>query len=121
MSLLIVSRTESRLKEQAELITKTYSVPCKYLAYDFTKLGPEKKEFYAKLDVVNKELTKDGGIGEFLSYCVCRQSKVSAFSRLSLLILVYLHSGLLINNVGTANEIPKGLDEMDEDEIEGEW
>ncbi len=28
--------------------------------------------------------------------------------------------GLLINNVGTANEIPKGLDEMEEEEIEGE-
>lgn len=90
MSLLIVSRTESRLKEQAEQLTAAHGVAVKYLAYDFTELGAEKKAYYAKLDVVCQEMDKDGGIG------------------------------LLINNVGTANEIPKALEEFSEEEIEGE-
>ena len=89
MSLLIVSRTESRLKEQSEELAAAHGVKVKYLAYDFTELGAEKKQFYGKLDTVCQEMDKDGGIG------------------------------LLINNVGTANEIPKALEEFSDEEIEG--
>jgi short-subunit dehydrogenase len=67
MSVLIISRTESRLKEQAELLTATHKVPTKYLAYDFTQLGAERKEFYAKLDVVCQEMHTNGGIGMLIN------------------------------------------------------
>jgi len=54
MSLLIVSRTESRLKEQAELLTKTHGVSVKYLAYDFTELGPTKKRILCQTSCVSR-------------------------------------------------------------------
>lgn len=78
MSILVVSRTETKLIEQTNLITSQYKVPVKYLAYDFTKLGNEKNEFYNNsLPKQLREMHLDGGIG------------------------------ILVNNVGTANEHPK--------------
>ena len=82
MSVLIISRTESRLIEQVKSLETQYkTVKVKYLAYDFTKLGKEKVDFYGKqLPKVLSEMHQDGGIG------------------------------VLVNNVGTANEHPKVID-----------
>lgn len=106
MSLLIISRTESKLieqkKELAEIATQAglkaqiqeyeedatdaplddKSVRIRHLAYDFTDMVTTKDEFYRRLDRECARMDKDGGLG------------------------------LLINNVGTANEIPMTLDEF---------
>ena len=88
MSILLISRTESKLQDQAKELTAAESVGVKYLAYDFTKMGPEKTKFYQDLDAECQRLHEDGGIG------------------------------LLINNVGTANEIPKTLEEFTDQDVE---
>eukprot|EP01038_Epipyxis_sp_PR26KG_P013243 gene13243-17749_t len=88
MSLLIISRTESKLVEQVEEILKFAKVQMKYLAYDFSKLGNEKTEFYQKLEKLLQEMDENGGIG------------------------------LLVNNIGTANTYPKNIDECDDTEVE---
>lgn len=78
MSLLLVSRNEKKLDEQKDELTKEFKVPVRYLAFDFTQYHSEQKTiFYSKLGTVLKEMDKDGGVG------------------------------LLINNVGTANEVIK--------------
>jgi short-subunit dehydrogenase len=93
MSVLIISRTEARLQEQeAELRQRYGGAGSKqsfaHLAYDFTDPGPAKAAFYALLDAKCKEMDADGGLG------------------------------LLINNVGTANEIPMELMEFSDKAIE---
>ncbi len=86
MNLLIISRTENKLVQQKEELQKKYiGIKINYLVYDFTVIsGDVKYKFY---DDLNKECVKmdsDGGIA------------------------------MLINNVGTANEIPMNLDELTE-------
>lgn len=77
MSLLLISRSISKLESQAQHISSKYSVSAKFLAFDFSSGGQSKNEFYATtLPAQIQELEKDGGIG------------------------------LLVNNVGTANEHP---------------
>lgn len=89
-NVLIISRTESKLIEQKQELEQKYpKVKIAYLAYDFSDSGPNKKKFYADLDAQCKKMHADGGIG------------------------------LLMNNVGTANDIPKTLDEFTDDDIEG--
>lgn len=89
MSLLIISRSEGKLKEQVEELKKIdANANVRYMCYDFTDLGPVRKQFYSDLDTVCKELHTDGGIG------------------------------LLINNVGIANEIPKNLEEFSDIEVD---
>jgi short-subunit dehydrogenase len=88
MSVLVISRSEEKLKEQTQLIGHKFKVPVKYLAYDFTQPGEVRKEFYAKLDKELEAMDKDGGVG------------------------------LLINNVGIANEYPKKIDEFSDEEID---
>jgi short-subunit dehydrogenase len=89
MSVVIISRTESKLIEQRDEIMKAHhGVNIRYLAYDFTDMGEARKTFYRELDVLCAELNEDGGVG------------------------------LLINNVGTANPYPKALDEFPDSEIE---
>lgn len=86
--MLIISRTESKLIEQQnELQLKYPKLIIKYIAFDYGKIGLEKEEFYKKLDILLQDLHNDGGIG------------------------------LLINNVGTANEIPRYLEELSDDDI----
>ena len=62
MSILIISRTESKLKDQAAELKKL-GVDIRYLAYDFTDSGPARKEFYTALDTQLGEMDKDGGVG----------------------------------------------------------
>jgi len=95
MSVLLISRTEDKLKKQAgDLQSKNKSLPpssglgaaqaeVKYLVYDFANRDPTiRSAFYAKLKSECETMSKDGGLG------------------------------LLVNNVGTANEVPKSLDEL---------
>jgi short-subunit dehydrogenase len=88
MPVLIISRNEEKLKEQQASISSKYNVPVRYIAHDYTKSLEESKPFYETLDKELKELDADGGIG------------------------------LLINNVGIANEIPKNMEEFTEKEID---
>lgn len=84
MSLLIISRTKSRLEEQKqELEEKFPNIEVHYAVFDFTQSGKQRDEFIKHLDTQLKKLDADGGIG------------------------------MLINNVGTTNEIPMNLDEFD--------
>ena len=86
MSILLISRSVDKLTEQQkELIDKygsSKSIDVKYLAFDFTITGPARESFYKSLDQVCHEIDTKGGIG------------------------------LLVNNVGTANEYPKALEEF---------
>lgn len=94
MSLLLVSRSEEKLKEQANRIDLgSQPLPggqqVKYLVYDFTNRDPATRaSFYAKLKSECAVMQKDGGLG------------------------------MLVNNVGTANEVPKALDELTDEECD---
>jgi short-subunit dehydrogenase len=88
MSVLIISRSEEKLIEQENLIKSTLGGEVKHIAFDFTKSGPDKTLFYSKLDTILSEMHNSGGIG------------------------------LLINNVGTANEHPKTLEEFTDSELD---
>lgn len=82
MSVLLISRSESKLKEQQqELINdhKSKDIEIKYLAYDFTDMGPAREKFYTALDKECKKMDENGGLG------------------------------VLINNVGIANQYPELL------------
>jgi len=89
MNLLIISRTESKLIDQQKALQLRYpSIDIKYLAFDYGTTGVVKAQFYKTLDLVAAAMDEDGGIG------------------------------LLINNVGTANETPKYLEEITDEDIE---
>ncbi len=91
MSILVISRTESKLIEQTNELKEKFKgkgADFGYLAFDFTKSGDEKEAFYKIFDEKCRSMDKDGGIG------------------------------LLINNVGTANEYPKELHEFTDKDIE---
>jgi short-subunit dehydrogenase len=88
LSILLISRSEQKLAEQQNSIKLSFGVETRYIPFDFTKTGAEKASFLAKLEEELKELHRDGGIG------------------------------LLINNVGTANEHPKAFDEFTAQENE---
>ena len=78
MSILIISRSENKLTEQANILVTEFKNEVKFLNFDFTKIGKEKRDFYNNiLPKELKEIHLDGGIG------------------------------VLVNNVGTANEHPK--------------
>jgi 17beta-estradiol 17-dehydrogenase / very-long-chain 3-oxoacyl-CoA reductase len=91
MSVLLVSRSEDKLNAQATELCERFKVDCDYLVYDFggPQEGKEKKDFYKKLDKKCDVMTKDGGIG------------------------------ILVNNVGTANEIPKRIEEFTDEDVTG--
>lgn len=89
MSVLLVSRSEDKLHTQATELYERFKVDADYLAYDFS-VGPdslETQEFYKKLDRKCEIMTEDGGIG------------------------------ILVNNVGIANEIPKRLEEFTDTDV----
>jgi len=89
MSILLISRTESKLAAQAAHISSTYKVGVRYLAFDFSCTGQEKTSFYSDALVMELQvLNGDGGVG------------------------------LLVNNVGTANEHPTALDEFADKDID---
>lgn len=58
------------------------------MVYDYCDLGPARTKFYDDLKVVCSELDADGGLG------------------------------ILINNVGIANEIPRRLEEFSDSEVD---
>jgi len=66
-----------------------HGVEVRYLSYDFTDVSATRETFYAALDKLLNELDKDGGVG------------------------------LLINNVGTANQYPQSLVELTEEDCNG--
>ena len=97
MSVLLVSRSEDKLKKQtADLLASRRpqqagmeTQEVKHLVYDFTNRDPAvRAAFYAKLGIEISAMSESGGLG------------------------------LLVNNVGTANEIPKALDELTDAECE---
>lgn len=82
MSVLLISRSEDKLKEQQHELKadhKDKSIEIRYLAYDFTDMGPAREKFYTALDKECMNMDKDGGLG------------------------------VLINNVGIANQYPELL------------
>ena len=89
MSVLVISRNEDRLHAQATEIHERFKVDCDYLVYDFSgpQDGPIKNEFYKRLSKKCDLMSQDGGVG------------------------------ILVNNVGIANEIPKKLEEFTDDDI----
>jgi len=89
MSVMLISRTERKLKEQCKQLKDTFKVDCDYLVYDFTVTqdGNDKKEFYEALDAKCAIMNDDGGVG------------------------------VLVNNVGTANEIPKRIEEFTDQDV----
>ena len=92
MSLLLISRSESKLAAQAaDLKTRHPGMAeCRYLVYDFTnKDSAVRDAFYNK--ALSQECLHMSGSGGL---------------------------GILVNNVGIANEIPKSLDEFDDAECD---
>ena len=87
MSILLISRTESKLQAQKKELEGKYDVAVKYLAYDFSDMGPAREVFYKELNKLCDIMHKDGGVG------------------------------LLINNVGTVHYHPKLLNEITEEEV----
>jgi 17beta-estradiol 17-dehydrogenase / very-long-chain 3-oxoacyl-CoA reductase len=88
MSMLIISRSESKLKEQQKELEETYKVPVRCITYDFTQPGEARSQFYEKLHRELTDMDVHGGIS------------------------------LLINNVGIANEFPKTVEEFSDQEID---
>lgn len=88
MSILIISRNEDKLLEQKKSLSASFGIEVRHIAFDYTLSGEEKKIFYSDLDRTLALIHADGGIG------------------------------LLINNVGIANEYPKALEEFQDNEIE---
>jgi 17beta-estradiol 17-dehydrogenase / very-long-chain 3-oxoacyl-CoA reductase len=87
MSVMIISRSEGKLKEQVAELKADYSgANVKYIAYDYTDMGPKREAFYRTLDEECAVMDKDGGIA------------------------------LLINNVGIANQYPQLLQELTDKE-----
>lgn len=86
MSVLIISRSEEKLKQQAQELQEQYKTEVRYLARDFTDMGPAREAFYKKLDEECQHMDKNGGIG------------------------------ILVNNVGIANQYPQLDDEITDKE-----
>jgi 17beta-estradiol 17-dehydrogenase / very-long-chain 3-oxoacyl-CoA reductase len=88
LSVLIISRSEDKLIEQTnELKSKYPNISVEHLAFDFSSTGTIRDTFYSNLDIVCNKLHNDGNIG------------------------------ILLNNVGTANEIPKTIDEFSKTDV----
>jgi len=93
LNLLLVSRSEDKLKEQQKALQALAQshlgqfIQVRYLVYDFTQTGQARVTFYKKLEEELDALEADG-------------------------------VGVLINNVGTANEFPRRLEEFSDDEVE---
>jgi len=88
LNILLISRSEVKLEEQQKLLIEKYGVEVRYIAYDFTRAGAPRTIFYERLNEELFRLQGSGGVG------------------------------VLINNVGTANEIPRKLEEFTDEEVE---
>lgn len=63
MSIFLISRSESKLKEQQKELLDNYkgsNVEVRYLAYDFTDMGPAREKFYADLDKECVKMDQEG-------------------------------------------------------------
>lgn len=63
MSVFLISRSESKLKEQQKELISDHAgsnVEVRYLAYDFTDMGPARAKFYEDLDKACIEMDKQG-------------------------------------------------------------
>jgi len=90
VSVLIISRSESKLIEQKNelLSSNPGKISVEYIAFDFNQVGSVRDTFYEQLNSTCARLNLDGGIG------------------------------LLVNNVGVANEYPMKLEEFSFAEID---
>ena len=61
MSLLLVSRTEEKLKAQVKELSVKYNQRVEILAYDFTDMGHNRSIFYKLLDNACAEMHSNGG------------------------------------------------------------
>jgi 17beta-estradiol 17-dehydrogenase / very-long-chain 3-oxoacyl-CoA reductase len=86
MSILIISRSEDKLIEQKKEIETNFKAEVRYLAYDYTDMGKARDEFYQKFNEECKLMDQNGGVG------------------------------ILINNVGIANQYPQRLMELTDKE-----
>lgn len=82
MNILLISRSKDKLIEQQQELKEAFNVEVKYIAYDFTVMGEARDEFYKQLNIECEYMHENGGIG------------------------------LLINNVGIANQYPQRDDEL---------
>lgn len=82
LNILLTSRSVEKLTEQKKELEQKYNVEVEFLAFDYTKSGEERKQFYKALDAKCAEINAKGGLG------------------------------MLVNNVGISNEIPMNLDEF---------
>lgn len=63
MSIFLISRSESKLKEQQKELVEDHkgtNVEVRYLAYDFTDMGPAREKFYEDLDKACVQMDKEG-------------------------------------------------------------
>lgn len=87
MNVLVISRSESKLKEQTDGLKALYKdQKIKYIVHDFTVTGPVRDAFYKQLKDECEVMHNDGGIG------------------------------ILVNNVGIANQYPQRDDELTDKE-----
>lgn len=86
MSIFLISRSEDKLIEQKKELENDHKAEVRYIAYDYTDMGPARDEFYKKFDQECVFMDKNGGIG------------------------------VLINNVGIANQYPQRLMELSDKE-----
>jgi len=87
MDILVISRSESKLKEQTDALKVLYKDQnIKYIAHDFTATGDVRDSFYKKVKEECEVMHNAGGIG------------------------------ILINNVGIANQYPQRDDELTDKE-----
>jgi short-subunit dehydrogenase len=86
---MYANRSEEKLTQQCTELEASYGVACRHIAYDFTETAAETKAaFYKQLNDACEGMTADGGVG------------------------------LLVNNVGIANDIPKRIDEFEDSDIQ---
>ena len=87
MDILLISRSEDKLKEQADLLIKEYKINVRYIPYDYSDMGPKRQVFYDQLKKECEFMDKADGIG------------------------------LLINNIGVSNQYPQLDSELTDKEI----
>eukprot|EP00981_Chlorochromonas_danica_P012900 scaffold5545_cov170-Ochromonas_danica.AAC.3 len=78
LSLLIISRSEEKLKEQQAEIEKQHGVAVRYLAYDSSVPGEPRKAFYEALDKELEKLDADGGISLLIMLRICGECQSSS-------------------------------------------
>ncbi len=87
LNVLIISRSEDKLIEQKQELEELQTKQeIRYVAYDYTDMGPSRDVFYKHFDEECQYMEANGGLG------------------------------LLVNNVGIANQYPQTLMELTDTE-----